>query len=85
MKKGVILYLTDGKEAFEDRDWPKLSSLRATLGASAVWLAASEEEIAYAWWRLLVRGMHQVFCMTAKYDPGGRSIEPYGEPLRLCG
>lgn len=85
MKKGMILYVTEGKEEMQQREWPNVEEPAIRLGVNAVRLATSEDEIAYGWWELLTRGIHQVSCMKANYDPVRDEIEPWGIPMRLCG
>jgi hypothetical protein len=88
MKKGVILYLTGEKDGMPVQQELTRSACAAAfdaLGAEAVYLATSEDEIAYSWWRLVTKGMHQVVCMAAVFDPIMGSCEPRGVPFRLCG
>jgi hypothetical protein len=86
MKRGMILYVTEGKEEagmYSDR--PDLKAMVNWLGVDAIRLATSEEEIAYGWWQLITHGMQQVSCMKAAYNAGLHRLIPFGEPLRLCG
>lgn len=83
MKKGVILYITEGKD--EMQDWLDVREPLTSLGASHICVATSEDEIAYGWWRLLARGMQHISCMKAAYNATLGSLEPYGTALRLCG
>lgn len=85
MKKGVILYVTEGREDVPMQGHPDLLRTSLSLGAHTVCVATSEDEIAYGWWHLLTKGMHQVFCMTAAFDPVQGTFEPRGVPYRLCG
>jgi hypothetical protein len=86
MKKGMIFYVTEGKEEVWARpDQPDVRETVTRLGVDAIRLATSEEEIAYGWWQLISRGMQQVSCMKAAYNVGLHRLEPFGEPLRLCG
>ncbi len=86
MKKGMILYVTEGKEEVRGQsDRSDLKAMVNWLGVDAIRLATTEEEIAYGWWQLLTRGMQQVSCMKAAYNVGLRKLIPFGEPLRLCG
>jgi hypothetical protein len=85
MKRGLILYVTEGKEEFEMQDTQDWSASLGVSGASAVCAATTEEEIVYNWWRLFTRGMHEVLCMHAAYDAGCNRLEPHGIPLRLYG
>ncbi len=86
MKKGIIFYITEGKEDVEmtevttnPGEWlivPGFDSLR---------LAVSEDDIVYYWWQLMCRGMSEVSCMKATYDSTQSRIAPFGAPMRLCG
>jgi hypothetical protein len=84
MNKGVILYITEGREEMH-QDWPDLKETCRFLGVKTVRLATSEDEIAYGWWEMLTRGIQQISCMRAAYDGGSDRFEPVGAPLRLCG
>ena len=83
MKKGMILYVTEGREALNDEI--DLHEQGRELGVDAVYLATSESEIAYGWWQLLTRGMQEISCMTAAFNAPENTVEPLGVPLRLCG
>ncbi len=48
-------------------------------------LATSEDDVAYAWWRMVSKGMHQVCLMKAMFDARGDRMELRGAELRLCG
>jgi hypothetical protein len=85
MKTGMVLYVTKGKEDVSLEESWKLGRTSSSLGVSAVCVATSEDEIAYGWWRLITRGMHQVNCVAAAYDPGRDAFEPHGVPMRLWG
>lgn len=86
MKKGIILYVTEGKEEARER-WDRLdlAEPRARLQANSVLVATSEEEIAYGWWHMITQGMQQIACVKAVFDARADRIEPFGTPLRLCG
>ena len=86
MKKGIILYVTEGKEEARERwDGLDLKEPQAKLDAHEVMLATSEEEIAYGWYQMVTHGMQQIACMKAVFDVNADRIEPFGAPLRLCG
>ena len=86
MKRGMILYVTEGKEEVGmHSDRPDLKAMVTWLGVDAIRLAISEEEIAYGWWQLITHGMQQVSCMKAAYNADLHRLIPFGEPLRLCG
>lgn len=85
MKKGLILYVTEGKESLEMREPLDLDETRRSLGVHRVCLAMNEEDLSYQWWRLITRGMHHVSCVRAAYDDIQGLIQPHGVPLRLWG
>jgi len=60
MKKGLILYVTEGKEEIHNEDWPDFGEELNSLGASAICVATSEDEIAYIWWHMITRGMNLI-------------------------
>jgi hypothetical protein len=83
MKKGIILYVTEGRDAVSD--WMDLTTEKRLLGVDAICLATSETELTYGWWQMLARGVQQVSCMSASYDIAENTIRPAGHVLRLCG
>lgn len=85
MKKGIILYVTQGKEEVPLQGAADLIKTSRTLGVSAVAVAVSEEDVVYGWWHLITRGMHQVLFMTVEYDPSRESFVSGCTPVRLCG
>jgi hypothetical protein len=62
MKKGKILYVTQGKNELDDAPYPDMTALRQELGVQSVCLTTSEDEMSYACWRMLAAGMHQGSC-----------------------
>ena len=86
MKKGMILFVTEGREALGTQTvLSDLEALLEDMKVDAVCLAGSEEEIVYSWWQLLTRGMQHICCIKATYRSDSRKLVPFGEPLRLCG
>ena len=85
MKKGMILYVTEGKDEVPLHDFQDLTRTLVTPGISAVYVATSEDELMYGWWHLITRGMHQISCTAAVYDAALQRFDTVGEPLRLCG
>ena len=85
MKKGLILYVTKGKEEIHKQEWPDFREQLNSLGASAICVATSEDEIAYSWWHMITRGMQYISCMKATYNGACGKLEPYGTVLRLSG
>ncbi|MCK8600464.1 hypothetical protein [Desulfoferrobacter suflitae] len=83
MKKGIILYVAEGREELDE--WMDLSAEKKRLEADDVCLATSESELAYGWWYMLTRGMQQISCLRASYDLVASSIRAEGRPFRLCG
>jgi len=85
MKTGMVLYVTKGKEDVPLQESWKIGRTSRSLGVAGVCVATSEDELAYGWWRLITRGMHQVHCVAAAYDAGRDVFEPHGLPMRLWG
>jgi hypothetical protein len=85
MKKGMILYVTQGKKELDNAPCPDLSGLRRELGVQSISLATSEDEISYVCWRMLAAGMHQVSCMHARYFSEECRLELGKHPFRLAG
>ncbi len=83
MKRGMILYVTEGREKLPA--WPDLESHRLSLGMDEVCVATSESDINDQWWRLLTRGVQHIACVRADYDPVREAYEICGAPLRLYG
>ena len=85
MKKGIILYVTQGKKELDDAPCLDMSDLRRELGVQSVCLTTSEDEISYSCWRMLAAGMHQVSCLHARYLAEERRLELGKLPFRLTG
>ena len=85
MKKGMILYVTQGKEEVPLQGVEDLIKTSRALGVSAVSVAISEEDVVHGWWHLITRGMHQVLFMTVAYDAALDRFESRSAPCRLCG
>ncbi|MCU0573737.1 MAG: hypothetical protein MUC41_12180 [Syntrophobacteraceae bacterium] len=85
MKKGMIVYVTEGKEEVPSQESLDLGGASRVLGVSEVCVATSEDELAYGWWHLITRGMHQVSCVAAVYDSTRNAFKPHGAPMRLWG
>jgi len=85
MKKGMIMYVTEGKDEIPLDDFRGITGACAPPGISAVYVATSEDEVMQGWWHLISRGMHQVSCTAAVYDAASRRFDVVGQPLRLCG
>ena len=85
MKKGMILYVTQGKEDVPLQAAEELIETARSLGVTAVCVATTEEDAIHGWWGLLTRGMQQVLFMTAAYNAVLERFESRGAPVRLCG
>jgi predicted secreted protein len=85
MKKGMILYITQGKEDVPLQAAADLIRKARSLGVTAVCVAITEEDAVHGWWSLLTRGMQQVLFMTADYNGVLDKFESQGAPVRLCG
>ena len=85
MKKGMILYVTEGKEEVPLQGAADLIEASRSLGVTAVSVATSEEDVVHGWWHLVTRGAHQVLLMMVTYDSALQKFESRGAPVRLCG
>jgi hypothetical protein len=85
MKTGIVLYVTQGKEALLEHGPADVKAVRRQLDAETVSVATSEDEIADAWWRMVARGMHRVGCMAARFRADSSRLEPTGRLMRLSG
>jgi LDH2 family malate/lactate/ureidoglycolate dehydrogenase len=85
MKKGMILYVTQGREDVPLQAAGELIETARSLGVAAVSVASSEEDAVYGWWSLIAKGMQQVFFMTVAYDAVLDKFESRSTPMRLCG
>jgi hypothetical protein len=84
MKKGMILYVTEGKEDFPLQASAELIETARSLGVTAVSVAITEEDAANGWWGLISRGVQQVLFMTVAYNALLDNFESRGTPVRLC-
>ncbi|MFZ2446918.1 MAG: hypothetical protein WAW37_11225 [Syntrophobacteraceae bacterium] len=85
MKKGMILYVTQGKEDVPLQAAAELIETARSLGVTAVSVAITEEDAVHGWWGLLARGMRQVLFMAVAYNAALDKFESRGTPVRLCG
>jgi hypothetical protein len=85
MKKGMILYVTRGREKVPLQEVADLIYISRSLDVSAVAVAISEEDVVYGWWCLVTKGVHQVLLMMVAYDAALDRFKSRGVPLRLCG
>ena len=85
MKKGVVLYVTQGRDDVPLLEDTELTGLAQSLGAVSVSVALNEQEVSYRWWELIAKGMHQVLLVMAFYDAALETFEFRGDPVRLCG
>ena len=85
MKKGLVLYVTTGKEEVPMQDFPELCKTARVQGIAEAYVATTEGELNYGWCHLIQRGMHQVLCSMAIYDGNSHRLELVGESFRLCG
>jgi hypothetical protein len=85
MKKGMILYVTQGKEDVPVQGEAEMIETARSMGVTSVCVATSEEEAMHGWWRLITRGAQQVLFMTVAYDPVLDRFESRSNPVRLCG
>lgn len=85
MKKGMILYVTQGKNELTDTTCPDISDLQRELDVHFICLTTSEDEISDAWWRMTAAGTHQISCMHACYHASTRRLELGKHRYRLAG
>jgi len=85
MKKGMVLYVTEGKADVPLQTAAELVATARSLGVTAVSVANSEEDAVYGWMSLITRGMQQVLFMTVAYDAALDRFESRGDPVRLSG
>jgi hypothetical protein len=85
MKKGMILYVTQGKEDVPLQAAAELIEIARRLGVTSVCVALTEEDAVHGWWSLITRGMQQVLFMTVVYNAVLDMFESRGAPVRLCG
>ena len=85
MKKGMVLYVTEGVGDVPLQTVAQLVETARDLGVTAVSVASSEEDAVYGWMSLITRGMQQVLFMTVRYNAALDRFEPRGNPVRLCG
>jgi hypothetical protein len=85
MKKGMILYVTQGKEDVPLQAASELIETARSLGVTTVCVATTEEDAIHGWWSLIVRGMRQVLFMTVAYNAALDRFESRGTPVRLGG
>lgn len=83
MKRGLILYVADGKEDLPD--YPDLAEQQEQLNVDALRVATSDAEIIHYWWQLVTQGMQYVSCLVADYDAKQNSMQLHTRPWRLYG
>ena len=85
MKRGMILYITRGKEEVPVQGAGELIDISRSLEVAAVSVAINQEDVASGWWHLVRRGVDQVLFMTIAYDPVLGRFESRSVPVSLCG
>ncbi len=85
MKKGMILYITQGQEDVPLQEVADLVEISRSMGISAVSVATSGEDVVHGWRRLIDRGIQQVLFMTVTYDTCLDRFLSRSAPVRLCG
>lgn len=85
MKKGMVLYVTEGKEDVPLQREEDLSEVTQSLGVTTVFVATTQEDVVDGWWKLIAKGMHQVVLMNVTYDSGSGNFQFLGTPFRLWG
>lgn len=82
MKRGVIFYVTEGRDGLAEKDFDQ--PLQA-LGYDAMCYATNEFEISYWWYILLTKGVQEIVCRRASYQREQDAFIPESTTLRLCG
>ncbi len=88
MRKGMILYVTHGKDDVPQQgatELTELIDLCRSLDVAAVCVATTEEDVHYGWWQLITKGVHQVLLMAVAYDATLESFAFDQSPVRLWG
>ncbi len=85
MKKGMILYVAQGKEDVPLKTGEDLAETARSFGVAGVSVANSEAEAAYGWMSLITRGMQLILFTTVEYDPVLDRFRSLTAPVRLCG
>ncbi|HOV86737.1 MAG TPA: hypothetical protein PLM79_10270 [Syntrophobacteraceae bacterium] len=85
MRKGMILYVTEGKEDVPLQTGEEILETARSLGVTAVCVASSEEDAVHGWYGLVTKGVQQVLFMTVSYNAQVDRFESRGNPVRLCG
>ena len=85
MKKGMILYVTEGKDEVPMQAADELVETARSLGVTAVSVATTEEDAVHGWYSLVTRGAQQVLFMPVAYNAVRNRFEIQGTPRRLCG
>ena len=82
MKRGIILYVIEGREHLPE--WPDERQHIENAKVHCVCTALSEDDVHHHWYRLLTRGICHISCVLADYDPVVESMR-LRSVLRLCG
>ena len=85
MKKGMILYVTQGKEDVPLQAAAELVETARSLGVTAVCVVVTEEDAVHGWWSLTTKGMQQILFMTVAYNAALDRFEAQRAPALLCG
>jgi hypothetical protein len=85
MKKGMILYVAEGKGDVPLQREEDLVQVTRSLGVTTVCVATTEEDAVDGWWKLIAKGMHQVLFMTVAYDSMSGNFQFLGTPSRIWG
>jgi hypothetical protein len=85
MKKGMILYVTKGKEDVPLRTADEMIETARSLGVTDVCVAITEDDAVHGWYTLITRGMRQVFFVNVAYNAVHEKFECQGAPALLWG
>ncbi len=86
MKTGAIIYVTGGEKIVDGFNLQeavkklKITADRVEVVSSRI----GHYNVMDAWWMLLVKGMKNIFCITAEVT-NGSELRITDHKLRLCG
>lgn len=86
MKTGVIIYIAGKLPDGWDLDAINIQHRLGVQGDSVevVLSNVSSDDIHFAWWKLIAKGMQIVICKLAIFD-SLKDLQLTGKELRLCG
>ncbi len=85
MKTGIIIYVVGEKMLPEDFDEKNAIESLPIQGDRVELVAFNENhfDINYAWWNLIIKGMHRVICKFAQVN-NHSTLQLTGREFQLC-